>query len=190
MAMTATQTVSETSTRRDPRTVLPVLWVFAVLNYLYCDVLGLMHAPDLQGFLDGEVGGMSITTGFLLGAGVLMEIPIAMVLVSRLAPRRVARPATIVAGALMTLGPAGLARLRQRRDAALPLLLRRRGHGHRRRRRDRLGVAVRGRRARGIARQRFVTGRPGRSRPRTRRHLPPLGQAGTSRTLGTARPAP
>ncbi len=102
MAMTATQTVSETSTRRDPRTVLPVLWVFAVLNYLYCDVLGLMHAPDLQGFLDGEVGGMSITTGFLLGAGALMEIPIAMVLVSRLAPRRVARPATIVAGVLMT----------------------------------------------------------------------------------------
>jgi MFS family permease len=103
MAMTATQTASTTSTRRDPRTVLPVLWVFAVLNYLYCDVLGLMHAPDLQGFLVGEVGGMSITTGFLLGAGVLMEIPIAMVLVSRLAPRRVARPANLVAGAVMTL---------------------------------------------------------------------------------------
>lgn len=103
MAMTAPQTVSETITRRDPRTVLPVLWVFAVLNYLYCDVLGLMHAPDLQGFLNGEVGGMSITTGFLLGAGVLMEIPIAMVLVSRLAPRRAARPASIVAGALMTV---------------------------------------------------------------------------------------
>ena len=56
MTMTATQDVSETSTRRDPRAVLPALWVFAVLNYLYCDVLGLMHAPDLQGFLDGAVG--------------------------------------------------------------------------------------------------------------------------------------
>ncbi len=103
MTMTATETQPETSTRRDPRAVLPTLWVFAVLNYLYCDVLGLMHAPELQGFLDGTAGGLEITTGFLLGAGVLMEIPIAMVLVSRLAPRRVARPAGIVAGALMTL---------------------------------------------------------------------------------------
>ena len=32
-----------------------------------------------------------------------MEVPIAMVLVTRLAPRRVARPASIVAGTLMTL---------------------------------------------------------------------------------------
>ena len=103
MAMTATETTSETSTRRDPRVVLSTLWVFAVLNYLYCDVLGLMHAPDLQGFLDGNVGGLEITTGFLLGAGVLMEIPIAMVLVARLAPHRVARPASIVAGVVMTL---------------------------------------------------------------------------------------
>jgi Family of unknown function (DUF6326) len=103
MAMTATETASETRTHRDPRLVLPVLWVFAVLNYLYCDVLGLMHAPELQGILDGAVGGVEMTTGFLLGAGVLMEIPIAMVLVARLAPDRVARPASIVAGAVMTL---------------------------------------------------------------------------------------
>jgi hypothetical protein len=103
MTMTATETTSETSTRRDPRVVLPTLWVFAVLNYLYCDVLGLMHAPELQGFLDGAAGGMQITTSFLLAAGALMEIPIAMVLVSRLAPHRVARPANIVAGAVMTL---------------------------------------------------------------------------------------
>lgn len=103
MTSTLSETATSTRTAHDPRVVLQSVWVVAVLNYLFCDLLGLMHAPDLQGFLDGEVGGIAITTGFLLGAGLLMEIPIAMVLVSRLAPYRIARPAGIVAGTVMTL---------------------------------------------------------------------------------------
>jgi MFS family permease len=86
----------------EPRVVLQSVWIFAVLSYLYCDVLTLMHADDLRNLLAGEVGGMRITEGFLFGAGVLMQIPIAMVLVSRFAPHRVARPACIVAGTVMT----------------------------------------------------------------------------------------
>jgi hypothetical protein len=91
----------------DPRAVVPTLWIFVMLNYLYCDLIGLMHAPDLRGFLEGEVGGLQITTGFLLGAGVLMEIPMLMVVVSRLAPHAVARWASVAAGALMTLVQVG-----------------------------------------------------------------------------------
>lgn len=96
-------TAPRTEAPPDPRAVLQSVWVFAMLNYLYCDVVTLMHREDLQGFLAGEVGGIRITEGFLLGAGILMEVPIAMVLVSRLAPARVARTANIAAGALMTL---------------------------------------------------------------------------------------
>ncbi|NTV40010.1 MAG: hypothetical protein HGA51_08685 [Demequinaceae bacterium] len=93
--------------RIGPRTVVSSLWLFAVLNYLYCDVLGLMYPPDLQAYLDGKIGGISINQGFLLAAGVLMTIPMSAVLVSRIAPHRLARWWSIVAGAVMTLVQVG-----------------------------------------------------------------------------------
>lgn len=82
---------------------LSTLWLFAMLNYLYCDVIGLMDAELLNEYLTGTVNGMRLDQGFLLGASVLMEIPIAMVLVSRLAGHRTNRWANIAAGAVMTV---------------------------------------------------------------------------------------
>jgi hypothetical protein len=82
---------------------LSLVWVFAILNYLYCDVLGLMDADSLRGYLAGDVNGIAVTQGFLLGAGLLMEIPIAMVLLSSVLPARGSRWANIVAGAIMTV---------------------------------------------------------------------------------------
>jgi hypothetical protein len=90
-------------TRLGARTVLQSLWVFAMFNYLYCDVMSLMDSDSLRGYLAGDVGGTHITEGFLLGAAFLMEIPMAMVLVSRLAPFRWSRAANLGAGAVMTL---------------------------------------------------------------------------------------
>jgi hypothetical protein len=86
----------------DKRTMLSALWVFATLNYLYCDVLALMDPELLGQILKGKAGGMSITQGFLLGASVLMEIPIAMAILSRVLRQRAARLANIAAGTIMT----------------------------------------------------------------------------------------
>jgi hypothetical protein len=82
---------------------LSLLWVFAILNYLYCDVLGLMDPESLRQYLNGEVGGIVISQGFLFSAAILMEIPIAMVLLSSVLPSRGSRWANIVAGTVMTL---------------------------------------------------------------------------------------
>jgi MFS family permease len=87
----------------DRRARLSLLWTFAILNYLYCDVVGLMDPGVLKQYLAGDVGGIHISQGFLLGAALLMEIPIAMVLLSGILPRRVSRWANVVAGAVMTL---------------------------------------------------------------------------------------
>ncbi len=87
----------------DGRVMLSTLWLFATLNYLYCDILGLMDSEPLQGFLDGNVGGMEITQGFLLGGAILMEIPIAMVLLSRILHYGANRWANIAAGTIMTV---------------------------------------------------------------------------------------
>ncbi len=90
------------TTGMDIRTRLSTLWLFATLNYLYCDVVTLMDPQKLRQFAAGTVGGMEITQGFLLGAGVLVEIPIAMVLLSRILKHQPNRWANVIAGLVMT----------------------------------------------------------------------------------------
>src|SRR5918911_1545386 len=80
-----------------------ILWLFATLNYMYCDVLQLMDPHQLRGFLAGNVGGFSIGQGFLLAAGALVEIPIAMVVLSLVLGHRANRWANIGAGVFMSL---------------------------------------------------------------------------------------
>ncbi len=86
----------------DRKALLSTIWIFAVLKYLYCDVLSLMDANLLKQYLAGNVGGLPFTQGFLLGAGILMEISMAMVLLSRVLPYRANRWANIIAGAITT----------------------------------------------------------------------------------------
>lgn len=81
---------------------LSTLWLFATLNYLYCDVVTLMDPALLKRFLAGNIGGVDISQGFLLGASVLVEIPMSMVLLSRVLGFRANRWANIVAGITMT----------------------------------------------------------------------------------------
>lgn len=82
---------------------LSTLWVFAMFNYLYADVMALMDPEGLKLIMTGQVGPIQITQGFLLGAAVLMEIPIAMVVLSRLLKYRANRWANIIAGTIETV---------------------------------------------------------------------------------------
>jgi hypothetical protein len=62
-----------------------------------------MDAGLLKQYLAGNVGGMEMTQGFFLGAAILMEISISMVLISRLLQYKANRGANIVAGLITTL---------------------------------------------------------------------------------------
>lgn len=95
------------STVRSPRTIVATLWLFATLNFLYCDVLGIMYPPDLAGFLAGDLGGIAVTETFLLGGALLMQVPLSTVLVTRVAPWRVVRIWVPVAAAFMTVVQVG-----------------------------------------------------------------------------------
>jgi hypothetical protein len=86
----------------DMKSRLSTLWIFASLNYLYCDIASLMDPQLLPQYLRGNVNGLEFTPTFLLAAGVLVEIFIAMVLLSRLLPYRANRWANIAAGTAMT----------------------------------------------------------------------------------------
>lgn len=87
----------------DRHSLLSLVWLYLLLNFIYCDVIGL-HDPSILGSLmQGRAGDLVITPQFLLASSVLMQIPIAMVLISRIAPRRVGRTASIVAASIMLL---------------------------------------------------------------------------------------
>ena len=87
---------------KDMKVRLSTLWIFAVLNYLYADVLTLMDPVELRKIMADNIGPFQMTQGFLLGAGILMETAIVMVLFSRLLNYRANRLANIIAGIIHT----------------------------------------------------------------------------------------
>ena len=80
----------------DTKERLSVLWIFALLNYLYADVVALFAIAGTRHSFQ------ALSPWALMGSAVLMEIPIAMILASRLLPFRANRLANIVAGGLVT----------------------------------------------------------------------------------------
>jgi len=82
---------------RDTKERLSVLWIFALLNYLYADVLALWAIVGSPGDAP-HLGPLA-----LAASAVLMEIPIAMILACRLLPFRANRLANIIAGSIETL---------------------------------------------------------------------------------------
>jgi hypothetical protein len=84
-------------------TLLSTLWIFVTFNYLYCDVVGLMDAGLLHQYLTGNVNGIEMNQGFLLAGGILMEIPIAMILLSRILPYKSNRITNMAAGSIKTI---------------------------------------------------------------------------------------
>ena len=90
--------------KKDRKVILSTLWIFVLLNYLYCDYVGLIDPNLLKQILTGTIeGGIQLTEGFILGASILMEIPIAMVLLSRVLKYKVNRWANIIVGAIHTV---------------------------------------------------------------------------------------
>ena len=81
----------------DTKERLSLLWIFALLNYLYADVVALFAIVGSRNPFE------PLPPWALMGSAVLMEIPIAMILASRLLPFRANRLVNIIAGCVMTL---------------------------------------------------------------------------------------
>ena len=84
----------------DIRVRLSVLWVFVTLNYLYADVI---HLFNLVGSNQGtHDSGPHMTQGVWLGFAILLEIPMAITVMSRILKPRANRWANMVAGTILT----------------------------------------------------------------------------------------
>ena len=77
----------------DTKERLSLFWIFALLNYLYADVIALWSVRELP----------HLPQWVLAGSAVLMEIPIAMIVACRLLPFRANRLTNIIAGSFVTL---------------------------------------------------------------------------------------
>ena len=83
----------------DTKERLSLFWIFALLNYLYADVVALFAIVGSPNLAEAP----HLPPWALLGSAVLMEIPIAMIVASRLLPFRANRLANIIAGTILTL---------------------------------------------------------------------------------------
>lgn len=82
---------------KDRKAVLSTIWIFVIFNYLYGDLAMVIFRPEAYQRI---VAGMS--EGLVLGATVLMEILIAMVLLSRILKYEANRWANIIMGIVGT----------------------------------------------------------------------------------------
>jgi len=89
---------TKTSVLKDRKVILSVLWIFAIFNYLYADVMTLIDPVVQEEIATGNVGPIQMNQGFLLGAAILMETAIVMVLLSRILKYSANRWANIIAG--------------------------------------------------------------------------------------------
>lgn len=83
------------------RDKLQLIWIFLFLNFIFCDVFTLFHAPTLNQLLTGTIDGMAMSEPFLLVFAILMELGMVMVLVSRLAAPGFARWSNVAVGTLL-----------------------------------------------------------------------------------------
>ena len=94
-------TNSKPAETKDRRAILSTLWIFLVANYIYCDVFSHMVPAAIKELITGTIGSIQVTQGFLLTAAIMMEIPIAMIILSRVLKYRANSWANIIAGAIM-----------------------------------------------------------------------------------------
>ena len=83
-------------------TLLSTLWLFVLLNMIFRDIHQFVKKGSIEEIMTGMVNGIEITDELMLLGGFLAEIPILMVLLSRILDDRANKWANIITG-LITL---------------------------------------------------------------------------------------
>lgn len=88
------------SAAKDARARFSWMWVFVMLNMILADVLSFMSPGALKMLMEGRAEEITITPEFLLLAAVVTEIPLAMVVLSQVLPKRANRWANLIVSVL------------------------------------------------------------------------------------------
>jgi len=88
---------SKTIESIDRKVVISSLWIVVMLNMIFADILSLMIPGALTELMTGTVEGVTLSAELMLIAAFILEIPIMMVLLSRLLKYKPNRILNIVA---------------------------------------------------------------------------------------------
>ena len=84
----------------DVKALLSTLWSFVLFNMIFRDLHEFGRPGFLEEIMTGIVNGVQITEELMLLGGIMAEVPISMVLLSRVLEYRINRWANIFAGTL------------------------------------------------------------------------------------------
>jgi Sec-independent protein secretion pathway component TatC len=88
--------------KMDMKMKLSTLWIFVMFNMVFADIVGFMNPGALEEIITGAVR-IEITQELLLVFSILLEIPIAMIVLSRILQYGANRWANIVAAVITIL---------------------------------------------------------------------------------------
>ncbi|WP_096086795.1 DUF6326 family protein [Agaribacterium haliotis] len=86
------------------RSLLSGLWLFYLLNMLFRDIHEFFRPGFIEQLLTGVVNGTQMSDELLLVAGIVLQIPLVMMFLSRLLPDQLNRWLNIVAALIALLG--------------------------------------------------------------------------------------
>jgi len=82
----------------DVKIKISALWVTLMFFYIYADILGFYAPGNIEELLSGEIAGIKMTQGVLLGSTILMAIPSVMVFLSLILKAKANRLVNIIVG--------------------------------------------------------------------------------------------
>ncbi|MGB3827923.1 MAG: DUF6326 family protein [Ornithinimicrobium sp.] len=94
---------SERIDRLERRALLSALWIFVLLNFIFRDLHEIVKPEILADALKGIYNGQEVTEAMFLLGGIMVEVPIAMVLMAWVLPIRANRWANVVLAPIWAL---------------------------------------------------------------------------------------
>ena len=91
----------------DVRGKLSSLWIFVLINMLFRDMHEFARVGFLEGILEANANGTQASDGMLLIAGIVLELAIAMIILSRFLNVRLARLTNLVVASIFILATIG-----------------------------------------------------------------------------------
>lgn len=85
---------------------LSALWIALMFCYTYADTLGFYAPVNLEELISGEIAGIQMTQGLLVGSAILMLVPSVMVFLSLVLKAKANRLVNIIVG-IVYLGVLG-----------------------------------------------------------------------------------
>jgi len=90
--------IGKITNKIDTKVLLSTLWIVVMINMLKADILSLYIPGAVEEV--AKTAGETPVTQLMLGGAIMMEIPIIMILLSRVLPYRLNRWANIITGVI------------------------------------------------------------------------------------------